>query len=190
MDPAKLEALRARYATGKGGEFFDPAFRRVAEGQFSHGDRRVWPFANPATFLAQPFRPEAPDQPGFGGLDVALVGVPMDLGVTNRAGSRLGPRAVRAVERIGPLEVEDFRKLNHPVKRSLRLPQHLLQLDQLRKQRDQLSRETFDIAKQVELARVARRNAEMDEQRWIEMIANRAASSQMAQIPPPPAPAR
>src|SRR3546814_17945441 len=26
----------------------------------------------------------------------------MDLGVTNRAGSRLGPRAVRAVERIGP----------------------------------------------------------------------------------------
>src|SRR3546814_12860923 len=28
----------------------------------------------------------------------------MDLGVTNRAGSRLGPRAVRAVERIGPYE--------------------------------------------------------------------------------------
>jgi agmatinase len=104
MDPAKLEALRARYGSGKGGEFFDPAFRRVAEGQFSHGDRRVWPFANPATFLAQPFRPEAADTPDFGGLDVALIGVPMDLGVTNRAGSRLGPRAVRAVERIGPYE--------------------------------------------------------------------------------------
>ena len=28
----------------------------------------------------------------------------MDLGVTNRAGSRFGPRAVRAVERIGPYE--------------------------------------------------------------------------------------
>jgi agmatinase len=28
----------------------------------------------------------------------------MDLGVTNRAGSRLGPRAVRGVERIGPYE--------------------------------------------------------------------------------------
>ena len=39
-----------------------------------------------------------------GGLDVALIGVPMDLGVTNRAGARLGPRAVRAVERIGPYE--------------------------------------------------------------------------------------
>jgi agmatinase len=40
----------------------------------------------------------------FGEIDVALVGVPMDLGVTNRAGARLGPRAVRAVERIGPYE--------------------------------------------------------------------------------------
>ncbi len=28
----------------------------------------------------------------------------MDLGVTNRAGARLGPRAVRAIERIGPYE--------------------------------------------------------------------------------------
>jgi len=35
---------------------------------------------------------------------VALVGVPMDLGVTNRAGARLGPRAMRSVERIGPYE--------------------------------------------------------------------------------------
>ncbi|MEO8137400.1 MAG: agmatinase, partial [Betaproteobacteria bacterium] len=32
------------------------------------------------------------------------VGVPMDLGVTNRTGARLGPRAVRNVERIGPYE--------------------------------------------------------------------------------------
>src|SRR5690606_24391070 len=36
------------------------------------------------------------------GLDIALVGVPMDLGVTNRPGARLGPRALRMVERIGP----------------------------------------------------------------------------------------
>jgi len=52
--------------------------------------------------LDLPYRPEAPDLPDFGGLDVALVGVPMDLGVTNRAGARFGPRAVRDVERIGP----------------------------------------------------------------------------------------
>ena len=38
----------------------------------------------------------------FGGLDIALIGVPMDLGVTNRPGARLGPRAVRQIERIGP----------------------------------------------------------------------------------------
>jgi guanidinopropionase len=49
-----------------------------------------------------PYRPEAPDLPDFGALEVALVGVPMDLGVTNRAGARFGPRAVRDIERIGP----------------------------------------------------------------------------------------
>ena len=39
---------------------------------------------------------------GFGDLQVAIVGVPMDLGVTNRNGSRFGPRALRTIERIGP----------------------------------------------------------------------------------------
>jgi len=52
--------------------------------------------------LDLPYRPDAPELPDFGGIEVALVGVPMDLGVTNRAGARFGPRAVRAVERIGP----------------------------------------------------------------------------------------
>jgi agmatinase len=33
-----------------------------------------------------------------------MIGVPMDRGATNRTGARLGPRAVRAVERIGPYE--------------------------------------------------------------------------------------
>src|SRR5437879_3618259 len=60
------------------------------------------PYAGLSTLLGMPYRPEAPALPEFGGLDVALVGVPMDLGVTNRAGARLGPRAVREVERIGP----------------------------------------------------------------------------------------
>ena len=64
--------------------------------------RRSMPFAGVSTLLDLPYRPEAPDLPDFGGLDVALVGVPMDLGVTNRAGARFGPRAVRDVERIGP----------------------------------------------------------------------------------------
>jgi agmatinase len=54
------------------------------------------------TFLSAPLRLDAPQLADFGGLDAALVGVPMDLGVTNRPGARFGPRAVRAVERIGP----------------------------------------------------------------------------------------
>ena len=33
---------------------------------------------------------------------MAIIGVPMDLGVTNRPGSRFGPRALRTIERIGP----------------------------------------------------------------------------------------
>lgn len=32
---------------------------------------------------------------------MAVVGIPMDIGVTNRPGARFGPRAVRAIERIG-----------------------------------------------------------------------------------------
>ncbi len=103
MDKAKLEALRARYAGAQGGDIYDPEFAAVAKGIFTSPDRRKWPFADPATLLAAPFRPNAVAE-GFAGLDVALVGIPMDLGVTNRAGARLGPRALRGVERIGPYE--------------------------------------------------------------------------------------
>lgn len=101
-DPTKLDELRRRYLHARGGDMYDPAFKRVADTQFT-GDRRQWPFAGPSTLAGAPFRPDAATD-GFSELDVALVGVPMDLGVTNRAGSRLGPRAVRAVERIGPYE--------------------------------------------------------------------------------------
>ncbi len=103
MDQAKLDALRARYANAKGGEIHDPAFAEVARQVFTSPDRRKWPFADVATLLGAPYRPDAATN-GFAGLDVALLGVPMDLGVTNRAGARLGPRAVRQVERIGPYE--------------------------------------------------------------------------------------
>ena len=104
MDANKLEALKQKYAGAKGGAIFHPPFAAVAAQVFSNADQRKWPFAGAATFLGLPYRPESAAAPDFGGLDVALVGVPMDLGVTNRAGARLGPRAVRAVERIGPYE--------------------------------------------------------------------------------------
>jgi guanidinopropionase len=103
MTPDKLERLREKYATVKGGVIFDPDFARVAKQVFLDPERRKWPFAEPATFLNAPYR-KVTDDAEFVGLDCALVGVPMDLGVTNRAGARLGPRAVRGVERIGPYE--------------------------------------------------------------------------------------
>ena len=118
MDAKKLEALRAKYRGAKGGEIHDPAFAEVAKQSFLSPDRRRWPFAGVATLLGAPFQPDA-IAGDFAGLDVALIGVPMDLGVTNRAGARLGPRAVRAIERIGPYEhalrVAPFAKLRWSV---------------------------------------------------------------------------
>jgi agmatinase len=100
-DPAKLAALRARYADAKGSDVHDPEFRKVADMLFT-GDRRTKPYSGVPTLLGAPYRPDAPDAPDFGGLDVALIGVPMDLAVTNRNGARFGPRALRTIERIGP----------------------------------------------------------------------------------------
>ena len=103
MDPSTLERLRQRYASARGAEMHDPHFREVAAAIFD-GDRRKWPFADPGTFLDAPFIPGGLTREVLATLDVALIGVPMDLGVTNRAGARLGPRAVRGIERIGPYE--------------------------------------------------------------------------------------
>jgi len=61
-----------------------------------------------------------------------------------------------------------------------------IELDTLHKQKDQLTRDDFDLAKKIELAEIARRNAEMEIQRYTEMIANRADQSLMAKMPPPP----
>jgi guanidinopropionase len=103
MHEDKLAELRARYAGASGADIHDPHFAKVAADQFK-GDRRKWPFSDVATFISAPYRPDALTSPDLGGLDVAIIGLPMDLGVTNRAGTRLGPRAVRAVERMGPMD--------------------------------------------------------------------------------------
>ena len=100
--PDRLEDLRRKYGESHGGELFDPRFRRVADRIFSASGTRVAPYAGLPTFLDAPHRPIDPAAPDFGDLQVAIVGMPMDLGVTNRPGSRFGPRALRAIERIGP----------------------------------------------------------------------------------------
>ncbi len=61
-----------------------------------------------------------------------------------------------------------------------------IDLDTLRKNKDKANRESFDLAKQVELAKVAKRNAEFEIQRTTEMISRRAADSSLTRMPPPP----
>ena len=102
-DVSDLERLRRKYGEAGGGDIFDPAFQRVAADQF-RSDRRKLPYSDVATFMSLPYMPAGIEAEGFAALDIAVLGVPMDLGVTNRAGCRLGPRAVRQVERIGPFE--------------------------------------------------------------------------------------
>jgi len=100
----KLQALRDRFGSANGADIEDVDFRKAASLQFTASDRRKLPYADPATLLDAPYLMNASDLEDFGGIDVALVGVPMDLGVTNRSGARMGPKAVRAIERVGPYE--------------------------------------------------------------------------------------
>jgi guanidinopropionase len=102
FDKAKLDALRTKYEGTKETEVAPERFREHLARVFGSAYRRPMPYAGVPTLLDEPYRPDAPTLPDFAGLDVALVGVPMDLGVTNRPGARFGPRAVREIERIGP----------------------------------------------------------------------------------------
>lgn len=96
MDKAKLEKLRELYSDADGSEYLTSRFRHVGEKLADRPHSTTKPYAGIPTFLDLPFAET------FEGLDVALIGIPMDLGVTNRSGARFGPRAVRTIERIGP----------------------------------------------------------------------------------------
>ena len=102
MSSPDLDRLRAKYGQSAPGAVHNPAFRQVAERLFNAAGTRVLPYAGVPTLLGAPHRVLDPVQPDFSGLQVALIGVPMDLGVSNRNGSRFGPRALRTIERIGP----------------------------------------------------------------------------------------
>ena len=96
MNQNKLEKLREIYADADGSEYFTERFKHCGEKLSDRPHSSNKPFSGVATFL------DLPHQVDYEGLDVALIGVPMDLGVTNRSGARFGPRAVRSIERIGP----------------------------------------------------------------------------------------
>ena len=102
FDQKKLDRLRSRYAEGTGGDMHDEEFSRIADMIFSANGRRPPPYGGIPSLLDAPVRQLDTDNPDFAGMDVALFGVPMDLGVTNRNGSRFGPRALRSIERVGP----------------------------------------------------------------------------------------
>lgn len=98
----KLARLRQKYQDSDGGTMLNPEFRRIADKIFGTGGHRPSPFSGLPTLLGAPSLDLAADGDALAGLQVALYGAPMDLAVTNRSGSRFGPRALRAIERIGP----------------------------------------------------------------------------------------
>lgn len=102
MDRTRLEALRARFGGENDAKVYDPHFASVAARLIDPKGTRVAPYAGVPTLLDTPHRPIDWSEPDLSGLDAALIGVPMDLGITNRNGSRFGPRALRTIERVGP----------------------------------------------------------------------------------------
>lgn len=96
MDQDKLDDLRKRFANAEAFDFEDPKRTALTDAFVRPDGKRKLPFSGVSTFL------DAPLSESFDDLDVALIGVPMDLGVSNRTGARFGPRALRQIERIGP----------------------------------------------------------------------------------------
>src|ERR1700751_5490886 len=96
MDAEKLKRLRARYADRGAFDGDDPVLLRAARDVQTGDGRRSLPFSGVPTFLG------LPHATSLEGLDIAVIGVPMDLGVSNRAGAGFGPRAVRSTHRTGP----------------------------------------------------------------------------------------
>ena len=83
MSSTKLTALREKYG--------DHASKSEGRNEY------LVPYAGLPTFLAMPHQPELRD------IDIALIGVPFDLGVYNRSGARFGPRAIRGVSLFGSM---------------------------------------------------------------------------------------
>jgi len=96
MDEEKLKRLRQRYTDRDAFDGDDPVLLRAAQDVKSPEGKRSLPYSGVPTFMGLPLAATAAD------LDIAVIGVPMDLGVSNRSGARFGPRAVRTIERIGP----------------------------------------------------------------------------------------
>ena len=106
FDKTKLAALRAKYEDTKETEVAPERFRAPLADVFGSAYRRPMPYAGIPTLLDAPYRPDAAALADFARLDVALIGVPMDLaspiarcslwparGARHRAYRPLQPRA-------------------------------------------------------------------------------------------------
>jgi agmatinase len=97
MDNQKLERLKA---LAEKTDLNDQALNEWLQKRAEQGIKRerVAPYAGYSTFL------RAPQATSLEGVDIAMLGVPFDLGVTNRPGARFGPAQVRelSVMAAGP----------------------------------------------------------------------------------------
>ena len=96
MNQDKLNKLREQYGEADGSVYLTERFKHCAKKLAGRPHSSNKAYSGVSTFLDLPYNTD------FSGLDVALIGIPMDLGVTNRTGARFGPRAVRDIERVGP----------------------------------------------------------------------------------------
>lgn len=97
MDNKKLERLKAlAEKTDLNDQALNDWLKKRAEQGIKR--ERVAPYAGYSTFL------RAPQATSLEGVDIAMLGVPFDLGVTNRPGARFGPAQVRelSVMAAGP----------------------------------------------------------------------------------------
>ena len=95
----RLNKLKAKYDNALANaivEDDDRFDKKLMDAFFKSDDIRLLPYSGISTLLDSPYSED------LASTDIALIGIPMDLGVTNRPGARFGPRAVRTIERVGP----------------------------------------------------------------------------------------
>lgn len=86
MDPQKLAHYRA---LAEKSDLNDKALQDYMEEQSRNGSRRPAPYGGISTFFRRPLVETFED------LDIALIGMPFDLGTSSRPGARFGPAQVR-----------------------------------------------------------------------------------------------
>ncbi|HND61603.1 MAG TPA: hypothetical protein PLB90_09005 [Opitutaceae bacterium] len=113
-----------------------------------------------------------------------------------RSAERAAEEAKKEAEKLAKWE-EEGRKIQESTEKFLaeadasskKAADLEIQLSSLRANKEKLNRETFELAKQVELGKVRRRAAEMEIQRTVEMISRKAGDSALSRPPAAPAPA-